>query len=209
MNKKISKIKKEIKAKKELTKRELLFNIPTFLNALRIILTFVVVYMILSGKSIITIVIIFSIAAITDWLDGKIARKMNIANPFGAKADMLADRFLWVGTALAMIIFFGMSGVLKNCHALMLLLMMLREIIAFPFALIAFVSGNAFPNARYIAKATTFLQGIGFPALMLSLYYPSWFYLVLPVSITCAITGIISGIYYVKDTQKPREKNSP
>ena len=84
-------VRKEIKKKVE---NEKIITVPTFLNISRIILTFVVIYMIITDTKIVNIVIVFSIAALTDWFDGFIARKYGLVNEFGAKADMLADRFL-------------------------------------------------------------------------------------------------------------------
>lgn len=206
---KIKKIEKKIIKEKEMTKKEILLNVPTFLNALRIALTFVVVYMIMVGKDITHIVVVFAIAAITDWFDGRIARKYQLVNPFGAKADMVADRFLWVGTALAIIFVFGANGLLDNTHGILLLMMMIREIICFPFAIIAFMTGGLFPPARKVAKITTFLQGFGFPALMLSIFYPLWIYFVIPIAVITFVTGILSGLYYAGDTRKIRENASP
>ncbi len=199
ISEKKSKAKKKVKQAKEKTIKELVLNVPTFLNALRIILTFVVAYMIIVESNPIKIVAVFIIAALTDWFDGKIARKYKLSNRFGAKADMVADRFLWIGTAITLMVVFGMNGIIGNFHAILLLLMLMREIIAAPFAFLAAFSGHAFPNARFIAKVTTFLQGVGFPAWILSIYYPTWIYLAVPTAIATAITGTISGILYTKD----------
>ena len=205
---KVKKIKKKISEKK-MSKKEILFNAATLLNALRILLTFVIVYMIVVNKNIIYVVIAFIVAALTDWLDGIIARKYNLVNKFGAGADMVADRFLWIGTILAVIFIYGFRGILNDTHAILILLLMIREIICFPFAIIGFMSKGLFPPVRKIAKATTVLQGIGFPALMLSLFYPTWFYLAVPVAIATSITGFISGVLYAKDSKKIRGKSSP
>ena len=88
-------------------------NIPTLLNISRIILTFVVIFMIIIDSRVSYIVVVFVIAALTDWFDGRIARRYNLVNDFGKKADMVADRFLWIGTAAAFIFIYGIRGQLE------------------------------------------------------------------------------------------------
>ena len=179
-----------------------IITVPTFLNISRIILTFVIVYMIFIDSNISYIIAVFAVAAITDWLDGAIARKYNLANDFGAKADMLADRFLWVGTALAFVIVFGIKGRLEPIHGIQVILIMSREIVASPFAIIGFFYGHVFPKARYTAKVTTFTQGFALPSLMLSVFYPMWIYLSLPLAVFIGVIGTISGINYINDINK-------
>jgi len=48
-------------------------------------------------------VLVFSVASFTDWLDGYLARKMDIVSNFGKFADPLADKML-VMTALVFLI---------------------------------------------------------------------------------------------------------
>jgi CDP-diacylglycerol--glycerol-3-phosphate 3-phosphatidyltransferase len=52
--------------------------------------------------------IVFSVASFTDWLDGYLARKMNIVSNFGKFADPLADKML-VMTALVFLIEFSLA----------------------------------------------------------------------------------------------------
>lgn len=181
-------------------------NIPNLLTISRIILTFVVMYMIFTGSKITTVVIVFLIAALTDWFDGQLARKYNWVSEFGRKADMIADRFLWVGTALAFIISYGLLSELSPLYGIQILLIMSREIISAPFALIAFFSGKPIPHAVYIAKVTTFLQGIAIPALILSLEYPIFILLSIPLSLAIAITGTMSAFKYIDDLNKINKK---
>src|SRR5258708_39255617 len=47
--------------------------------------------------------LIFSFAAITDWLDGYLARTLNQTSPFGAFLDPVADK-LMVATALIILV---------------------------------------------------------------------------------------------------------
>ncbi len=202
-------MKKNKKRKQKINpefKKEFLFTFPTFLNALRIVLTFVIVYMIISDKSIVRIVSVFIIAALTDWFDGRIARKYKLVNPFGAKADMLADRILWVGVGITIFIHYGQQGFFSGVHLMEIFFIFPREIIAFPFALAyLFFGKRVFPSARYIAKFTTFMQGFAIPSLLLSFYYPIWNYPTLIFSIIILITGSISGILYVKDLRELNE----
>lgn len=187
---------------------EKIITVPTIITILRIILTFVVIYMIITDAGVISIVIVFSIAAFSDWLDGTIARKFNMTSEFGAKADMLADRFLWMGTALAFLFIWGIRGQLEIIQGVQLLLIMSREIITAPIAIIAFFSKGLFPKVRYQGKVTTFIQGFALPALILSVIYPSWIYLSLPLSMLLGIMGIISAIHYMKDVQKMLEEKN-
>jgi len=185
---------------------EKIITIPTIITILRIILTFVVIYMIITDAKIVSIVVVFGIAAFSDWLDGAIARRFNMTSEFGAKADMLADRFLWMGTALAFLFIWGIRGQLEIIQGVQLLLIMSREVITAPIAIIAFFSKGLFPKVRYEGKITTFVQGFALPALILSVIYPSWIYLSLPLSMLLGVLGTIAAIYYIKDVQKMLEK---
>ena len=182
-----------------------MLTVPTFLNVSRIVLTFVLMYMIVVDSNILLIVFVFVIAALTDWFDGFFARKYNLTSDFGRKADMFADRFLWIGTSFAFIFVYGLRGEVHALQGLQILLILTREIISAPFAIAGAFTVSVFPHARYIAKLTTFLQGFALPAVILSVYYPIWTYLSLPLSVAIGVTGAISGLHYIHDLELIRE----
>ena len=64
---------------------------------------FVVVFYLPFGWAYIASSLIFSIAAITDWADGYVARKYNQSTPFGAFLDPVADK-LMVAIALLLLV---------------------------------------------------------------------------------------------------------
>jgi CDP-diacylglycerol--glycerol-3-phosphate 3-phosphatidyltransferase len=71
-------------------------TIPTALTLFRILLLPVMVivfYAPFSGANI-AAAIIFIAAAITDWLDGYLARRMNLTSAFGAFLDPVADKLM-------------------------------------------------------------------------------------------------------------------
>jgi len=80
-------------------------NIPNLITILRILLipVFVLVYVIPGQVTYLLAALLFSLAAITDWLDGYLARRLEQMTRFGAFLDPVADK-LMVVVALVMLI---------------------------------------------------------------------------------------------------------
>ncbi len=81
------------------------FNLPTLLTFLRILIipVFVLVYMLYPTWGHPLAAFLFALAAITDWLDGYLARTMNLSTRFGEFLDPVADKLV-VTSALVMIV---------------------------------------------------------------------------------------------------------
>ena len=81
------------------------FNIPNSLTYLRLALipVFLIVFYLPFHYSRIVAAFLFLIAAITDWLDGFLARQLHQTSAFGAFLDPVADK-LMVATALILIV---------------------------------------------------------------------------------------------------------
>lgn len=80
-------------------------NIPNALTVLRIVLipVFVALFYLPFGWAMVTASVVFTVAGVTDWLDGYLARKLNQSTPFGAFLDPVADKLIVV-IALALLI---------------------------------------------------------------------------------------------------------
>ena len=79
-------------------------NLPNKLTVLRLILVpfFVTAYYLNFGFHYFVALFIFAVASITDFLDGKIARKYKCESDFGRLMDPLADKIFIVATYVMM-----------------------------------------------------------------------------------------------------------
>lgn len=80
-------------------------NLPTFLTLLRIALipVFVVVFFLSFPGANLLSCALFGLAALTDWLDGYLARRLDQTSAFGAFLDPVADK-LMVAAALVLLV---------------------------------------------------------------------------------------------------------
>ena len=81
------------------------WTIPNILTVLRIALipVFVLVYYLPYSWSHVATTALFGLAALTDWFDGYLARKLEQTSPFGAFLDPVADKLI-VAVALIMLV---------------------------------------------------------------------------------------------------------
>lgn len=80
-------------------------NIPNLLTLLRVglIPLFVLLFYFPADWRYLAASLVFLIAALTDWLDGYLARRLGQATPFGAFLDPVADKVM-VAVALVMLV---------------------------------------------------------------------------------------------------------
>ena len=82
-----------------------MLNIPNILTLFRLALipVFVIVFYFPVEWSYFAAAVFFVLAAITDWFDGYLARRLNQSTAFGAFLDPVADKVM-VATALVLIV---------------------------------------------------------------------------------------------------------
>ncbi|PKM04907.1 MAG: CDP-diacylglycerol--glycerol-3-phosphate 3-phosphatidyltransferase [Gammaproteobacteria bacterium HGW-Gammaproteobacteria-6] len=80
-------------------------NIPNILTMMRVVLIpiFLLFYYLPYHWSYLAAAIVFTLASVTDWLDGYLARKWEQSTPFGAFLDPVADK-LMVAVALILLV---------------------------------------------------------------------------------------------------------
>ncbi len=82
-----------------------IMNVPLFFTSLRLlgIPVFAIFFFLPFSWAHLAAVIVFVVAAVTDWLDGYLARSLSQATDFGAFLDPVADKLL-VGVALVLVV---------------------------------------------------------------------------------------------------------
>ena len=83
-------------------------NIANALTVMRLVLVPVFIFMVLRGNDMGMLVatVVFTVAALTDKLDGYLARRLNLITNFGKLADPIADKALTI-SALVLLSYLG------------------------------------------------------------------------------------------------------
>ena len=144
-----------------------MFTIPNLLTWLRIILIPLFVGIFYFEKSWVSLpnqnlvaTVIFTLAAITDWVDGWLARKLNQMSAFGAFLDPVADK-LMVAAALIVLLQLG------RIDAIVALIIIGREIaISALREWMAQLGGSKSVAVSFFGKIKTVSQMIAIPLLL-------------------------------------------
>lgn len=151
-------------------------NLPTFLTCLRILVipVMVLVYMLSNTWGHMLAAVLFALAGLTDWLDGYLARTMNLSTPFGAFLDPVADKLV-VTSALVMIV-----GTCNNSYnALMIIAALIivgRELVISALReWMAEIGKRRSVAVSYLGKIKTACQMVALALLLwMHAYSPIW-----------------------------------
>jgi len=147
---------------------------------------------------------IFAAAAITDFADGKIARKHNLITDFGKFMDPLADKFL-VFAAILVFVSSSMYDLSPAFHIAMVIsgaVVIFRELAVTSLRLVVMSSPKPVViAASWLGKAKTFSQCIW--ALVVMLEPVVFFFFPIPVlswisTVVMTVLTVLSGVDYIK-----------
>lgn len=172
------------------------FNVPNQLTAARLLLS-VVVFVLVAFELYLAALIVFTIAASTDWVDGYYARKYNQVTKLGRVFDPFVDKFLICGVFI-----FLAAEAESGIAPWMAVTVVAREMLV--TALRGFIeqSGGDF-SAKLLAKWKMLFQCVAAAASLLLLHYtvdaaaPAWLTWTLFVFVWLAIISTLwSGLEY-------------
>jgi CDP-diacylglycerol--glycerol-3-phosphate 3-phosphatidyltransferase len=107
--------------------------------------------------------VVFVVAGLTDWLDGKVAREMGIISVFGQLMDALTDKILTVG----LFVLFLSLGLLKEWMIFLVLLILSREFLITGLRMVAAAKNVVLP-AEKAGKLKTVFQICSIGALIVA-----------------------------------------
>ncbi len=185
-------------------------NLPNKLSIVRCLLVpiFVASLLFMKDMPIIGCLVpaaIYGLTALTDMLDGKIARKYNLVTDFGKFIDPLADKFMVIGSMIALLAWMLLRG--ETLQSLIfvwvVLIILLRELGVTSIRLVVAGKSGIVVAASLLGKIKTVSQMVGTIAIILEpmLYFEIFTkhhllsYICMAVM---AFTTIFSGLDYLK-----------
>lgn len=140
-------------------------SLPNRLTLLRIGLSFLLVVLLLrpGPEAKAAALAVFVAAALTDWWDGRIARRRGLISDFGVLMDPIADKVLVLSAFIAFVL-------LRIVSRWVFLLIAAREILITGLRLIALAKGKVLP-AEAAGKWKAALQMTAISAALLFLFF--------------------------------------
>ncbi len=191
-------------------------NLPNKLTILRICLVpFMVAALLIPFSAPVHFLIaglIFGLASLTDFFDGKIARERNLITDFGKFADPLADKILVISALICFV-------ALGLCDPVLVIVVLFREFAITSIRLVAASKGTVIA-ANIWGKVKTVTQIIAIVAVFVFQFFLELCTLLpIPAEITAALTfwlyiagevllwisgvfAVVSGIIYIKDNKE-------
>ena len=143
-------------------------NLPNTLSLIRVLLVPVFVATLIFMREIkwwgiIVPAIVYALTALTDMLDGKIARKYNLITDFGKFIDPLADKFMVLASSISILVWMILGGELLESLIFMwvVLIILLRELGVTSLRLVVAGKSGIVVAASFLGKMKTVSQMVG------------------------------------------------
>ena len=150
----------------ETKKKSTLFNVPNTLSMIRVVLVPAFVATLIFMRDIeiwgtVVPTLLYILTAFTDMLDGQIARRCNLVTQFGKFIDPLADKFMVIGSQIALLVWMVLRGeeLLPVIFVWVVLVILFRELAVTGLRLA--VGGKVDVAAKLLGKLKTVSQMVG------------------------------------------------
>ena len=193
-------------------------NLPNKLTVLRLCLVpAIIVVLLLPVNSVTNILgaLIFLGTALTDMLDGKIARKQGLVTDFGKFLDPLADKFMVISAMMCIMYRSHSEDIIFNVFMILVMVTVFRELAVASIRLIAAKNANIVVAANMLGKIKTVSQIVCVMAVLLEpvlagvsfLSFFGYYPITLISSLITLVMTVWSGVVYIKTYWKYLDKN--
>ena len=142
--------------------------------------------------------VLFILTAVTDFIDGKIARSQNLVTNFGKFMDPVADKFMVIGALVSITV---ANEALRPYMVWVSVAVIFRELAVTSVRLIVSGDGIVVP-ANWLGKCKTMTQSISIVVFLIEpLLWDFWFLSYIGMAATALLT-IWSGVNYIKEFWK-------
>ena len=183
-------------------------NIPNILSLIRVALVPLFVAALIFMRNIpiwgfVVPAVIYIITALTDMLDGKIARKYNLVTDFGKFIDPLADKFMVLSSMIAILVWMLLRGeeLLALVFVWVVLVILLRELGVTSLRLVVAGKSGIVVAASLLGKIKTVSQMVGTVVIIVEPIIPFFSenhilsYVMMAIM---AFTTLFSGLDYLR-----------
>ena len=173
------------------------WTVPNVLSMVRLVFVPIFLWLILTGQDNWAVVVL-TLSGVTDYLDGKIARRYNLVTRFGQLLDPVSDRLYILSTLLGLawreIIPWWLVAILVA-----------REIFGTALLLVVRHYGYRALPVHFIGKAATFDLLFAFPLILLGQGESQFAMIALPIGWAFAWWGTalywVAGVMYAVQTR--------
>ena len=173
-------------------------SVPDLLAVSRIVLVPIIMALTLGQGSetrhLVAACVLFTVAAVTDFFDGYLARRWNVTSTLGAFLDTTADKLLVTGSLLALV-------AIERVSVWAALIIVMREFVVMALrGLVALGGGMVRPSQWGKIKATAQFVAIGFAFIRFSepwgsLYLDQWLMLIAVVLTVISAWQYVAGFW--------------
>ena len=183
-------------------------NVPNTLSLIRVLLVPAFVATLIFMRNIeiwgiLVPIIIYILTALTDMLDGQIARRCNMITDFGKFIDPLADKFMVLSSMIAILVWMILNGltIMAIVFTFVVMIILLRELGVTSLRLVVAGKSGIVVAASWLGKIKTVSQMVGTIIILVEPLIP-YFYDNHILSYVCmgvmGFTTLWSGIDYLK-----------
>ncbi|MFN3781014.1 MAG: CDP-alcohol phosphatidyltransferase family protein [Candidatus Kapaibacteriota bacterium] len=165
-------------------------TIPNILSSLRLILAFVIGYLLFANQKLPAIILII-VAWITDLLDGYLARQLNAISELGKILDPLADKLL----VLIIVISLLLNNTITTSTGIFVIM---RDLIILGAGLVAARKYKFVIPSNIIGKISAFLIGLCLFVILLLPSISIKYYLEIIIDIVVSISLVLYSFYYFR-----------